>query len=117
MPHPAQASQPTGIYPDGSPTLRPEHESDLLPSAVPRASMAGPSSATLEGLSTSLSSEPVSAAGAARGFGLTARSVAATAQQDSVGLPPFVLGPLPPTPHERKQWGQGIIIGHAAPAA
>lgn len=118
MSSPAQASQSAGSYPD-SPTLPPEHEPDLsLPSSVaPRASTATRIPAPLEELRTSSPSETMPVAGMVQRFGLATRSVTATAQQDSAGLPPFVLGSLPPTPHERKQWGRGIIIGHTAPAA
>lgn len=117
MPSPAQARQPAGIYPDDSPTLRPERESDRLPSAVPHASTATLLPAPLEGLSTFPLPELVSAAGAAQDSGLATRSAAATAQQGSAGLPPFVLGPLPPLPYAPAQWGRCDIIGHAAPAA
>ncbi|MCG1042107.1 hypothetical protein KQH60_05865 [Mycetohabitans sp. B8] len=118
MSSPAQASQSAGSYPD-SPTLPPEHGPDLsLPSSVaPRASTAMQIPAPFEELRISSSSETMSVAGMVQRFGLATRSATATAQQDSAGLPPFVLGPLPSTPHERKQWGRGIIIGHAAPAA
>ncbi|WP_338861331.1 hypothetical protein [Mycetohabitans rhizoxinica] len=108
MPSPAQASQPAGIYPDDSPILRPERESDRLPSAVPHASTATLLPAPLEGLSTFPLPELVSAAGAARDSGLATHSAVATAQQGSAGLPPFVLGPLPPLPYEREQASRSL---------
>ncbi|MEJ2769423.1 hypothetical protein [Mycetohabitans sp. B46] len=108
MPSPAQASLPAGIYPDDSPTLRPERESDLLPSAIPRASTATLLPAPLEGLSTFPLSEPVSAAGTERSSGFATRSAAATVQQGSADLPSFVRGPLPPLPYEREQASRSL---------
>nr|WP_255779252.1 hypothetical protein [Mycetohabitans sp. B5] len=87
--------------------MPPEREPDLdLPSSVvPRASTATRIPAPLEGLRTSLSSEPMSVAGMVQRFGLTTRSAATTARQGRSGVPPTDLRPLPPLlPELEEAW-------------